>query len=249
MALLCNDAELRLEDAVWKVENDPTEGALYTFANKLGLERQAKQTAVPRIDAIPFEPEHRFMATLHKDAAGQQALLVKGAPEVILEHCDRQASSGWQPAPLDRDHFATAAEKLAVQGERVLALAQLEDPAVNARNVNPTDLPRNLVLLGLVGLLDPPRKEAIEAVAECHAGGIRVTMATGDHKITASALAKLLGNGDGNTAVTGTEIEDMDRYTPSAGPRRRHLRARQPRTQASPSQGNSDESADHGEDR
>ena len=96
------------------------------------------------------------------------------------------------------------------QGERVLALAWLDDPDVTAGGLAPADLPKTLVLLGLVGLLDPPRKEAIEAVKECHGGGIRVTMITGDHKITAAAIAKLLGIGDGKTAITGVEIEEMD---------------------------------------
>ena len=213
VSLLCNDAELHLQEGAWKVEGDPTEGALYPFANKLGLQRQDEQTAYPRIDAIPFESEHRFMATLHRDAAGKRFLLVKGAPEVILDHCDRQAGSGGQPAPLDRDHFLQASDELAAQGERVLALAWLEDPGVSAGNLTAADLPKNLVLLGLIGLLDPPRREAIEAVAECHAGGIRVTMITGDHKITAAAIAKMLGIGDGKTAVTGAEIEEMDTAT------------------------------------
>jgi magnesium-transporting ATPase (P-type) len=153
------------------------------------------------------------MATLHRDAAGKQFLLVKGAPEVILEHCDRQASVGGPAAPIDRDHFANASDELAAQGERVLALAWLEDPGVEAGNLGPADLPKNLVLLGLIGLLDPPRSEAIEAVSECHAGGIRVTMITGDHKITAAAIAKMLGIGDGRTAITGAEIEEMDTAT------------------------------------
>src|SRR5271165_4976287 len=213
VSMLCNDAEIHQEEGAWKVEGDPTEGALYPFGNKLGLERQAEQTAYPRIDAIPFESEHRFMATLHKVAAGQQFLLVKGAPEVILEHCDRQATTGGQAAPIDRDHFEKASDELAAQGERVLALAWLEDPGVDAGNLGPADLPKNLVLLGLIGLLDPPRTEAIEAVTECHAGGIRVTMITGDHKITAAAIAKMLGIGDGRTAITGTEIEEMDTAT------------------------------------
>src|SRR5262249_4008149 len=93
VSMLCNDADLRREEGAWKAEGDPTEGALYPLGSKLGLERQAEQSAYPRIDVIPFESEHRFMATLHKDAAGRQFLLVKGAPEVILEHCDRQATS------------------------------------------------------------------------------------------------------------------------------------------------------------
>jgi magnesium-transporting ATPase (P-type) len=213
VSMLCNDAEIRREEGVWKVEGDPTEGALYPFGNKLGLERQAEQTAFPRIDAIPFESEHRFMATLHKDAGGKQFLLVKGAPEVILHHCDRQETLGGPAAPIDRDHFMSASDTLAAQGERVLALAWLENPGVTAGNLGPADLPKNLVLLGLIGLLDPPRTEAIEAVTECHAGGIRVTMITGDHKITAAAIARMLGIGDGRTAITGTEIEEMDTAT------------------------------------
>src|SRR5215468_6673458 len=105
VSMLCNDAEIRQEEGVWKVEGDPTEGALYPFANKLGLERKTEQNAYPRIDAIPFESEHKFMATLHKDGGGKQFILVKGAPEVILEHCDRQATKNGQAAPINRDHF------------------------------------------------------------------------------------------------------------------------------------------------
>jgi magnesium-transporting ATPase (P-type) len=213
VSMLCNDAELFQEGDAWKVEGDPTEGALYPFASKLGLERQAEQTAYPRIDAIPFESEHKFMATLHRSADGKEVLLVKGAPEVILERCDRQQTVAGEPAPLDREHFLKASDALAAQGERVLALAWLENPGLKAGGLGPADLPSTLVLLGLIGLLDPPRKEAIEAVKECHDGGIRVTMITGDHKITAAAIAKMLGIGDGKTAVTGTEIEDMDTAT------------------------------------
>ncbi len=213
VSMLCNDAELFQEEGAWRVEGDPTEGALYPFATKLGLDRQAEQAAAPRIDAIPFESEHKFMATLHKAADGAEALYVKGAPEVILDHCDRQQIAAGQPAPLDRAHFLQEADRLAAQGERVLALAWLENPDVKAGNLGPADLPKTLVLLGLVGLLDPPRKEAIEAVKECHGGGIRVTMITGDHKITAAAIAKMLGIGDGKTAITGAEIEKLDTAT------------------------------------
>jgi magnesium-transporting ATPase (P-type) len=116
-------------------------------------------------------------------------------------------------APLDRAHFMKEADRLAAQGERVLGLAWLENPGVKAGALGPADLPKTLILLGLVGLLDPPRKEAIEAVKECHGGGIRVTMITGDHKITAAAIAKMLGIGDGKTAITGAEIEEMDTAT------------------------------------
>jgi magnesium-transporting ATPase (P-type) len=213
VCLLCNDAELLQQDGTWKVEGDPTEGALYPFAIKLGMDRHAEQTAFPRIDAIPFESEHKFMATLHKRADGKDVLLVKGAPEAILEHCNLQQTAGGQRAPLDRERFAIEANRLASQGERVLALAWLEDPKMQTGNLRPEDLPKTLVLLGLIGLLDPPRKEAIDAVKECHDGGIRVTMITGDHKITAGAIAKMLNIGDGKTAITGKEIEEMDTAT------------------------------------
>ena len=213
VSLLCNDAELFHQDGAWKVEGDPTEGALYPFASKLAMDRQAEQAAFPRIDAIPFESEHKFMATLHTSAGGKQVLLVKGAPEVILERCTLQQTAGGRPVPLDGGRFRKEADRLASQGERVLAFAWLEDPKVKAGSLGPADLPDDLVMLGLIGLLDPPRKEAIEAVKDCHGGGIRVTMITGDHKITAAAIAKMLGIGDGTTAVTGAEIEEMDTTT------------------------------------
>jgi magnesium-transporting ATPase (P-type) len=213
VSMLCNDAEIRQEEGVWKVEGDPTEGALYPFGNKLGLDLQAERDMYPRIDAIPFESEHKFMATLHKGTDGKRMILVKGAPEVILENCKHQATTGGAPVPLDHDYFIKASDKLAAQGERVLGLAWLEEPNISTGSLGPSDLPKDLILIGLIGLLDPPRKEAIEAVKECHAGGIRVTMITGDHKITAAAIAKMLGIGDGRTAIAGGEIEEMDTAT------------------------------------
>ena len=212
VSVLCNDAELFQQEGIWKVEGDPTEGALYPFAAKLGMDRETERSASPRIDAIPFESEHKFMATLHKSSAGKEILLVKGAPEVVLQHCDRQQTSDGPPAPLDREHFLEASDKLAAQGERVLALAWLENPAVR-KGLGPADLPKALVLVGLIGLLDPPRNEAIEAVKQCHSGGIRVTMITGDHKITAAAIAEMLGIGDGKSAIIGAEIEEMSTAT------------------------------------
>jgi len=209
VSALCNDSELFQEDGAWKVEGDPTEGALYPFATKIGLDRQAELAEAPRIDAIPFESEHKFMATLHKRADGLEFLLVKGAPEVILEHSDREQTAD-VAVPIDRAHFQQASDQLASRGERVLAFAWHDGPIGKTGGLTAADLPKNLVLLGLIGLLDPPRQEAIEAVRECQGGGIRVTMITGDHKITAAAIAAMLGIGDGRTAVTGSEIEAMN---------------------------------------
>jgi calcium-translocating P-type ATPase len=206
----CNDSELRKVDGTWKVEGDPTEAALYPFAAKLGLnDRKSERQGLPRIDAIPFESEHKFMATLHAASDNEQVLYVKGAPEVILENCSLQETEGG-PIPLRLQYWTQASDRLAAQGERVLALAWLPKPGLQAGNLGPADLPKQLVLLGLVGLMDPPRKEAIDAVTECHKGGIRVTMITGDHKITAAAIAKMLGIGDGRTAIAGAEIEQMN---------------------------------------
>jgi len=210
VSALCNDAELIQVDGVWKVEGDPTEGALLPFATKIGLDREAERNAYPRLDMIPFESEHKFMATLHKSSDGSDFLLVKGAPEVLLEHCDRQQSHDGSGTPLDHARFVQAADKLAGQGERVLALAWLGSTSLAPGELSASDLPRNLVLLGLIGLLDPPRKEAIEAVKECRGGGVRVSMITGDHKVTAAAIAKMLGIGDGTAAISGTEIDAMD---------------------------------------
>src|SRR4029077_9269943 len=135
VSMLCNDAELFHQEGVWKVEGDPTEGALYPFATKLGMDRQAEQSAHPRVDAIPFESEHKCMATLHTTDRGPELLVVKGSPEVILDHCDRQQTVAGQQVPLKRNHFMEASDKLAGQGERVLGLAWLESPGVTARNL------------------------------------------------------------------------------------------------------------------
>ncbi|MBB3176314.1 HAD-IC family P-type ATPase [Variovorax sp. Sphag1AA] len=209
-SLLCNDAEIFQREGVWTVEGDPTEGALYPFANKIGMRRDAEREAWPRINAIPFESEHKFMATLHASTGGAEVLFVKGAPEVIMDHCDRHQLVDGAVATLDRERFMSVSDAMAARGERVLGLAWLDNAGLGTAALRPEDLPKNLVLIGLIGLLDPPRPEAIAAVKECHTGGIRVTMITGDHRITAAAIARMLGIGDGKTAVTGTEIEAMN---------------------------------------
>ena len=213
ISVLCNDSDVLQKDGVWSVRGDPTEAALYPFASKLGFARHGEEDTHPRIDLIPFESDHKFMATLHRTEDGRQLLFVKGAPEIILKHCDRQAVNETEAEPIDLAYFNQAADERAARGERVLALAWVEMNDLVPGSLKADDLPYNLILAGLTGLLDPPRKEAIDAVAECHEGGIRVTMITGDHPITAVAVGKMLGIGDGKAVITGHEIEEMDTAT------------------------------------
>ena len=209
---LCNDARL-LQDAEghWRIEGDPTEGALLVLGAKAGLTREALQAQWPRHDAIPFESQHRFMATYHTDAGGTPWLFVKGAPERIFEMCrDQIVEPGGQPvAPVDIDHWRRMVTDTAAQGLRVLALAFKQDKPAGDR-LEFSDVQGGFTLLALVGIIDPPRPEAIAAVAECHRAGIRVKMITGDHAETAKAIGAQLDIGVGKPAVTGAEVALMD---------------------------------------
>ncbi|MDT3736584.1 MAG: cation-transporting P-type ATPase [Denitratisoma sp.] len=207
-AALCNDAALHERNGEWKLEGDPTEGALLTLALKAGLERHYESESLPRVDAIPFESEHRFMATLHHDHAGHAFAFVKGAPERLLRMCTRQRVAG-EDRPLDDAFWQRQIEALAAAGQRVLALA--EAPMEKGkRELDFADVEQDLTLLALVGIIDPPREEAITAVAHCRAAGIRVKMITGDHGVTARAIGAAMGIGDGRRALTGAEIEELD---------------------------------------
>jgi len=182
-ALLCNDAAAHEEDGAWKVVGDPTEAALVTFAMKAGLQPFREYAEWPRLDEIPFESEHRFMATLHHAPDGSHAIFVKGAPERVLEMCE-DGREAWQ----------ARTEALAREGMRVLALARRAvDPAQETLGLR--DVRGGFALLGLVGIIDPPRAEAVEAVARCREAGIRVKMITGDHAVTARAIGAMLGIG------------------------------------------------------
>ena len=205
-AVLCNDASLSRREGEWQMQGDPTEGALLTLGLKAGLDFAAEAGALPRSDVIPFESEHRLMATLHHDHEGRGIIYVKGAPERILEFCDRQGSD---EAPLDPDYWRRQATDLAARGLRVLAVAAKAVPGAQ-REVRFADLEGGARLLGLLGIIDPPREEAVAAVAECHAAGIRVKMITGDHVDTARAIGAELGIGRGKPSLTGAEIETMD---------------------------------------
>ena len=207
-SLLCNDASLREVDGEWLIEGDPMEGALIAVACKAGHEPQTASLQFPRTDVIPFDSEHRFMATLHHDHAGNGLILVKGAPERILEMCERQRGFDGDVG-LEWDYWHAQAEQIAANGQRVLAVAM--KPSDSTRTVLTfEDVEHDLVLLGLFGLVDPPREEAIAAVAECHAAGIHVKMITGDHAGTAAAIARQLGLENSDEILTGRDIDSLD---------------------------------------
>ncbi|PWS35710.1 carbonate dehydratase [Falsiroseomonas bella] len=207
-AVLCNDAALREEpDAGWVVAGDPMEGALLAFAARAGAPPDALRLRFPRRDEIPFDSRHRYMATLHA-THGHAFACVKGAPERLLDMCNRQAGPAGE-ASLDAASWHARAEALAAEGMRVIAVARRDLPQ-DAEALSAADVEHGLVLLGLLGLIDPPREEAVAAVAECQAAGIRVKMITGDHAATAGAIARQVGLRGAGSAVTGAELDRLD---------------------------------------
>lgn len=208
---LCNDATLEQRDGHWELTGDPTEGALITLSMKAGLAPEELTRAKHRVGIVPFDSQHRYMATAHattRDGKPAQLVCVKGAPERILAMCASQLLHDGRTEPLDEAHWQQAIDSQAREGRRVLALAHAYCP--EGATLNPESLGTELTLLGLVGIIDPPRDEAIRAVADCRAAGIRVKMITGDHGVTASAIATQLGMGEQLRAITGPEIEAMD---------------------------------------
>jgi len=207
-ALLCNDAQLLEQDGQWQLRGDPTEGALLALALKAGLAFETEHDTAPRADAIPFESEHRFMATLHHDHAGGATSWVKGAPERLLEMCALEQRGNEQQA-INVAQWHRRVDALAAEGKRVLALAvrRFDTPPPELRF---SDVEQGLVLLGLVGMIDPPREEAVKAVAQCQQAGIRVIMITGDHAATAAAVGRQLGIGGAGRALTGADVERLD---------------------------------------
>lgn len=190
-AALCNDAALSQRDGQWLVEGDPMEGALLAFAGKVEPE-----IAAQRVDSIPFDSRHRFMAVLTQ--AGDDRLIhVKGAPERVLMMC----------RGIDLDHWHRRADAMAGKGLRVLALAER---AESGDRIDRAGLDGALTFLGLLGLIDPPRPEAIAAIAECRAAGIRVKMITGDHAGTAAAIAAQIRLENPDRVLTGVDLDAMD---------------------------------------
>ena len=206
--LLCNDAVLRRSGEEWIMEGDPTEGALVTAARKATLDQAFLHEAFPRIDVIPFESEHRFMASLHHDHKGHGFIYVKGAPERVLEMCNRQRRLH-QDERLDESYWQQAAEQIASKGQRLLAIGR-KDAAHDQRGLSFTDVENDLTLLGFCGLIDPPRREAIEAIEQCQTAGIRVKMITGDHAVTAGAIARQLGLVGAEKVLTGRDLDGLD---------------------------------------
>jgi len=201
-AVLCNDARLRREPEA-HIEGTPTAGALLTLAAKADMTTENMARDWQRLDAIPFESEHKFMATLHQGPEGR-AIFLAGAPERLMDRCtDQLAADGQQP--FDRTYWEREAEKLAAGGHRLMALAW-RPAGESEESLSMPDVDGGLVFLGLAGLQDPPRTEAIDAVRECQEAGIRVKMITGDHALTAGAIAAQLGIGDG-TVLTGAELD------------------------------------------
>ncbi len=208
-ALLCSDATLHhdAEDG-WHINGDPTEGALVVVALKAGLDQDFERKTFVRTDIIPFESAHRFMATLHHDHMGNGYIYVKGAPERILEMCVSQHVQD-EGEPLNRAYWEQRMEEISARGQRILALARRHTHS-DHRELRFSDVDTNLVFLGLFGLADPPREEAVKAVARCRDAGIRVIMITGDHSGTARAIAEQVHIERPDLVMSGTEIDALN---------------------------------------
>ncbi len=202
---LVSDAHLVRDDTDggWQIKGDPTEGAMIVAAAKAGLQKDDLDLQFPRIGEIPFTSETKRMTTLHSCASGQVAY-AKGAPETILGSCSQQLTRQGQVALENtaRDAILQAVQQMAGEALRVLAVARKADATLG-------DAEREMTFLGLVGMIDPPRPEAKAAIERCEQAGIRVVMITGDHPLTAQAVARELGLLKAGRAITGAELEDM----------------------------------------
>ncbi|WP_107666650.1 cation-transporting P-type ATPase [Cyanothece sp. BG0011] len=215
--LLCNDSHLEARHGDWIVVGDPTEGALIAAGAKAGLSQAALNNAMPRLDVIPFESEFQYMATLHRngeESQSERVIYVKGSVEAILSRSQYQLQHNGQRVSIDRAFIEQKVETMAEQGLRVLAFAKKE---VNRyqHSLNHEDIERELIFLGLQGMIDPPRPEAIAAIDNCQSAGIRVKMITGDHLATAKAIAQRMGikSGEKVLAFSGQELSQMDTST------------------------------------
>jgi magnesium-transporting ATPase (P-type) len=207
-SLLCSDASLRETDSQWRVDGDPMEGALLAFAAKSNLDSASERQAWPRLDVIPFDSRHQFMASLHRVPNGDASIIIKGAPERIVALCGHERGADGD-RPLVADKWLDEVERIASQGQRVLAIAAKTVDA-STKSIGFDDVENGLTLLGLVGLIDPPREDAVAAVKACRDAGVHVKMITGDHAITAAAIARELGLENPANVLTGLEIDRLD---------------------------------------
>jgi Ca2+-transporting ATPase len=208
IGLLCNDALLTTVNHDYSILGDPTEGALVVVAAKAGLDKESLIKVNPRIDEIPFQSEKRYMATLHPHN-GKRVVYVKGAPEQLLS-MGKSLLRNSQIVPLldaDAQRIREASITMAREAKRVIAFAYME-VLPELAELEDVDLRGNLVFVGLVGMDDPPREDAIKAVALCKQAGIRVVMVTGDNQITAESVAQQVGLLQGRS-ITGVELADM----------------------------------------
>jgi len=208
--VLCNDSQILLGDNTAKVQGDPTEVALLIAGAKAGLIQAEVRLSSPRLDMIPFEPEHMYRATLH--GGGGPMIYKVGAAERLLERCVDALDARGELVPLDVKAALRAVELMAADGLRVLALARRHGREVDS-SLGHQHVASGLTFLGLQGMMDPPRPEAVRAVASCREAGIQVKMITGDHAVTARAIAERIGlipEGDtGARAITGRELESI----------------------------------------
>ena len=208
-AILCNDAELRESGGAWAVHGDPMEGALVSLGLKAGYDQELLRKQLPRTDEIPFDTQHQFMATLHHSHEdGTAFAYIKGAPERLLTMCSRQREL-LDEEPLDRTFWREATDATARQGRRMLAVA-MKPLLKGKRDLNFSDVEQGATLLGLLGLIDPPRDEVLAAIRECHEAGIGVKMITGDHAATAEAVARELKLAPDPKTITGQALDQLD---------------------------------------
>jgi P-type Ca2+ transporter type 2C len=196
-----NNAEISQNDSgTWVLTGAPTEGAMLALSMKAGFGDFRPE----RIDTIPFESDHKYMATLN-EVNGERFVFMTGAPERVLDMSDRQLT-GEGEAKLDRSYWEQKMEEIAGRGQRLLGVAYAPSDRTELRK---EDLEQRKIFLGVVGIIDPPRDEVIDAVRECHEAGVTVKMITGDHAITARAIGLEIGIGDGEKVITGAELEEM----------------------------------------
>ena len=215
--LLCNESRLLREDDLWQIDGDPTEGALLVAAAKAGLDLREEEARFPRLDLLPFESAHQYMATLHRGPEGERLVYLKGSVEAVLARCATRLGPRGEEAPLAADEVLRQVELLAAKGLRVLAFARLVLGTGDIARLDHDTVRGGLCFIGLQAMIDPPRPEAAEAVRVCRQAGIQVKMITGDHAATATAIAARIGltgaigeNGRSVPVLTGRELAELD---------------------------------------